>query len=129
MSHQIVAGNTPERAFVADDRVTERVNAESGSPKELVEYASGIVTCHCHFAEDDVTLLFPFLGRKVGVHHCVGEDIEGGDPVPAGNRGVKNRTVLGGVGVDIASGVVDLAGYCSRGPCRGSLEDHVFDGM
>ena len=75
---------------------------------------------------DDLELARELVGVEGRVAERVGEDVEAGREVAAGEDEMVDGVVGGGERVDVAARRLDLGGDLSDAALRGALEEHVL---
>ena len=111
---------------MADDRLLEGAGVEGGAEEQQRGGAVGVVVAHGKLPADHLLLFVVFLLGKRGVHHGIGQNVDGlGGPL-RGDVDPVDGTVVRGVGVDIAALILHLAGDDSGSPGSRPLEEHVL---
>ncbi len=94
--------------------------AESGGEEGLAAHAIRVVHPHGEFAADDFLLLGELLHRQGGIHHRIGQQIERDRHALGRDIDPVDRALEGGVGIDVAAGVLDAlreSAGAARGGC------------
>jgi hypothetical protein len=111
----------------AQDRAAERVVGPQRRCEQLHHEVVGRVFHHAHLLEDHLLLAGHLLGRKGGVEHDVGQDVDGLRQVGVEHLQVERRVLLGGEGVHVAAHGVHLGRDRLGRAAAGALEHHVLD--
>ena len=118
-----------ENVLITNHRNPVGVFSVGRAPELFAHHTTGIIFAHGKFTQDDLALLFPFIGREVGMHNGIGKRIKSNAPVTGRQVGMKDNTICCGVGVDPPPGIVDFTRDVTRFTRWRPLEDHVLDGM
>ena len=112
--HHLLLRELVEDIQLPDHRQPVGMALKRGREKQLARHPVGIIHAHREFAPDHFLFLRVFLRREGGVHHRIGQNIEG--DARAGFRHIDpvNRPIERGVGVDVAAHILDFLGDRAR---------------
>ncbi len=129
VGHHFIALQAVEDVEIADDRMPAGMFAESGGEERLAAHAIRVVHAHGEFAADDLLFLGVFLHGQGGIHHRIGQQIERDRHAFGRDIDPVNRPLEGGVGIDVAAGILDALGKGAGAAGRRPLEQHVLEEM
>ena len=116
-----------DRVVRADDVPAERVVGEERPPEQLLHRVLGAVVGGGELLQDHVPLGPDVLRPQERLRHDVGQQLDAERRGPCRHAQVEDRLLLGGVGVEVATGGVDGHRDPLGVPRRGALEQQVLE--
>ena len=126
---EVVAGQAVEDLEMPDDRVPVGAGAEGGREHEFGAHAVGIIEAHGELAADHLLFLGELAVRQGGVERGVGQKFDRGGRAVGRHIDPIDRAVEGGVGIDVAPGLLHGAGDLVGAAFFRALENHVLEQM
>ena len=129
VGEEVVAGQAVEELEMPDDRVPVGAGAEGGREHEFGAHAVRVVEAHGELAADHLLFLGEFAVRQGGVERGVGQKFDRGGRAVGRHVDPVDRAVEGGVGIDVAPGLLHGARDFVGTAFFRALENHVLEQM
>ena len=123
----IVPGKSGDALHRADNRQPIGMDGVGRGHQLLEELGLRPVVTHADLFKNDLFLPFKLLRVEGGIAHRIRQHVKAPFPETGGEGGVVHRVFIGGIGIDAAAHLLDVAGDPAQPPGGGAFEDHMLD--